>query len=272
MSVPPKLRTPVPAEIAAAVMYAHDRTCCVCRQPGLTVQIHHVDDDPTNHDPDNLAVLCLEDHNRTQVRGGFGRRLSAAEVRIFRDKWLEHVRQRRARAEELAAQAMARVSVTPPAQPHGSFLMPPAAFIASLPAIRKEALIRAQQHWPSWATADVMNRQYEYIEALRGILTALAAFYPSNHFNNQPAQEYFVEVINSRFLWHRARLEPEGPGSGGTMIGPMVVASVAADVEGMIVDLVLSLSRQPEYQEGLSAWKTAWDEAGKEGQHYEDPK
>ncbi len=242
-------------------MVASDRTCCVCRAPGLAVQIHHLDEDPTNHDPDNLAVLCLQDHDLTQVRGGFGKALTAAEVQGFRDDWLEHVRLRRARADELAVQAMTRAAAALPLQPHDRFVMPPAAFIASLPAIRKEAIGQARRRWEGHTTADMLNYYGDYIEALLGILTALAAFFPSNHFDDKPAREYFSEAIASRARWHRAHLEPDGPGTRGTMIGPLAAAAVTTDVETMIADLVGSLSFDPDTEPDFTTWKAAWDAA-----------
>jgi hypothetical protein len=97
-----KERTPVPPEVSAEVLFLQDHTCCVCREPGKAVQLHHIDEDPTHHSIRNLAVLCFDDHDRTQVRGGFGKRLLSAEVEQYRDDWLERVAQRRAKADELA--------------------------------------------------------------------------------------------------------------------------------------------------------------------------
>src|SRR5437867_4398073 len=127
---PEKTRTPVPEDVVAEVMFASDRTCCVCRTPGLRVQIHHLDENPANHDPSNLAVLCLQDHDATQTRGGFGRRLTSQEVITYRDDWLERVRARRRRADDLASQAMVTAAAPPPSQPHDEFILPPVAFIS----------------------------------------------------------------------------------------------------------------------------------------------
>jgi hypothetical protein len=90
-----KPRTPIPTSTAAAVLFAADRTCCVCREPAKPIQIHHIDDDPTNHDLSNLAVLCLECHEATQIKGGFSRRLDADQIRLYRDNWVETVAARR---------------------------------------------------------------------------------------------------------------------------------------------------------------------------------
>jgi len=92
-------RTEVPSKLAARVLFEHDRTCCVCRVRAKPVQLHHLDEDPTNHSRDNLAVLCLDCHRETQLRGGFDRKLDADQLQLYRADWWELVRQQRARAE-----------------------------------------------------------------------------------------------------------------------------------------------------------------------------
>lgn len=82
-----KKRIPIPRQVAARVLYLADRTCCVCRTPGKQVQIHHIDEDPSNNIESNLAVLCFDCHNLTQVAGGFGRRLDADQIILYRDSW-----------------------------------------------------------------------------------------------------------------------------------------------------------------------------------------
>lgn len=82
------MRIPIPDDVAAEVMFLHMRTCCVCNLPERAVQIHHIDDNPSNNAVDNLAVLCLQDHEYTQVRGGFGRKLRAPDVIKHRDEWV----------------------------------------------------------------------------------------------------------------------------------------------------------------------------------------
>jgi len=77
-------RIQVPCEIAAQVLFDSDRTCCICRVPGKPIQIHHIDEDSSNSfDLANLAVVCFEDHDKTMVRGGFGRKLDAEQVGRF---------------------------------------------------------------------------------------------------------------------------------------------------------------------------------------------
>src|SRR5260370_38099949 len=76
-------------------MFASDSTCCVCRERGKAVQVHHVDEDPSNNTFANLAVLCLECHNHTQVSGGFRRKRNAAWVMKNSDESLARGIQRR---------------------------------------------------------------------------------------------------------------------------------------------------------------------------------
>ena len=97
-----KNRTAIPLETAVRVMFEHDRSCCVCGSR-VHLQIHHIDEDPSNHEPDNLAVLCLEHHNDTQVRGGFARELGPADVRYHRDDWIRRVARRKEEADKIAA-------------------------------------------------------------------------------------------------------------------------------------------------------------------------
>lgn len=92
--MPKKNRITIPKEIADKVMFNHNRTCCVCRTPNKKVQIHHIDENPANNAINNLAVLCFDCHNETQITGGFGRHLNAGQITLYRDQWLEMVKER----------------------------------------------------------------------------------------------------------------------------------------------------------------------------------
>jgi hypothetical protein len=96
-----KTRIEVPEEVVARVMLMTDRTCCVCNIPARRGQIHHIDEDPSNGAEANLAFLCFECHDQTMIKGGFGRKLNAAQVIAFRDHWYERVHQRRAKADDV---------------------------------------------------------------------------------------------------------------------------------------------------------------------------
>jgi hypothetical protein len=86
-----KLRVEIPPDTAAEILFLSDRTCCVCRKQGKPIQLHHVNDDPSDSMPDNLAVLCFDCHRETQLRGGFDRKLDAAQVKLYNSDWVKRV-------------------------------------------------------------------------------------------------------------------------------------------------------------------------------------
>ncbi len=91
-----KTRATIPGPLAAKALFFSDRTCCVCRVKGKSVQVHHIDEDPSNNRIENLGVLCLECHTETQVSGGFRRKLDAEQVILYRNDWFVLVARERA--------------------------------------------------------------------------------------------------------------------------------------------------------------------------------
>jgi tetratricopeptide (TPR) repeat protein len=89
--------------VAARLLFESDRTCCVCRTPGKPVQIHHIDENNSNTVTENLAVLCLECHDQTMLKGGFGRKLDSAQVLLYKTDWIKTVG--RTRLEKIARAA-----------------------------------------------------------------------------------------------------------------------------------------------------------------------
>ncbi|MCK9375001.1 MAG: HNH endonuclease [Syntrophobacterales bacterium] len=98
-----KPRDPIPSEMAARILFMSDRTCCVCRIQGKPVQIHHLDDNPKHNAIRNLAILCLDCHNETQIRGGFARKLNADQIVLYRDDWHRMVATRRTEFQAIEA-------------------------------------------------------------------------------------------------------------------------------------------------------------------------
>lgn len=90
-----KKRPPIRGDVANKIMFDSDITCCVCRTSGKDVQINHLDDNPSNNDPDNLAAMCLQCHNLAHKRGGVARHLNPELIKLYCDDWYERVRTRR---------------------------------------------------------------------------------------------------------------------------------------------------------------------------------
>lgn len=89
----------IPNDIAAKILFKSDRTCVVCRIKSKPIQIHHVDGNNSNDDINNLAVLCLDCHNETQIKGGFHRKLDDEQIILYRDDWYSIVSRDRINTE-----------------------------------------------------------------------------------------------------------------------------------------------------------------------------
>ena len=114
-------------------------------------------------------------------------------------------------------------------------------YINTLPALKAELLGRAQPEWDSSVTARMVQASYDYIDALSGILSTLAGYYPDGHFGDKDPHQFFAEQIAARFEWHRSHVEPNGPGTGGTIVNVICCGNVQADVEKMVEDMVMSV-------------------------------
>jgi len=245
-----KIPTTIPKDLATEVLYASNRTCCVCGEREKATQIHHIDGNPGNNVFKNLSVLCLECHNNTQINGGFGRKLNVPLVTKYRDEWLKRVKLRRDLADELAVNRQVGKetlseqveTVIGTSIKHTELKEPVSKYINSLPDFKAALLRQAQPKRGTGVTATIVQVNYDYIDSLTGILGALASYYSSKQFGNQAPQEYFSDVIASRFQWHRTIAEPYGPGTGGTIVNVNCSASVIKDVENMVEDMVRTLA------------------------------
>lgn len=261
-----KERVPISSDVAARVLFASDYACCVCRDPGRSVQIHHIDDDPGNNTEANLSVLCLLCHEQTQVKGGFSRKLDPKLVTQYRDDWLYRVALRRDRADELAALRMAGADEkVPTTEDEAEALMVPAdealvAYASSLPGILAKGYATARPRWDSGVTAEMVQATYDLIDLVVQMLVHIASWFPPNHFDGKPPAEYFSRYVSTRFAWHRALAESGGVGTGGTIVGPTATASVLGDVERAVDEMVTALLWGREGF-GLNAWRRAWEQA-----------
>jgi hypothetical protein len=65
--------------------------CCVCKKRGLGTHLHHIDGDSSNTVDENLAVLCVKDHDlhhRPQVYSAINHiELGVNKIREFKESW-----------------------------------------------------------------------------------------------------------------------------------------------------------------------------------------
>lgn len=83
-------RPKVPAGVLAAVWVAAARRCVVCGAPA--VHTHHIDGNPANNNPKNLAPVCFDHHDAATRTGGLKKKISATEMRAHKAEWEQKVK------------------------------------------------------------------------------------------------------------------------------------------------------------------------------------
>lgn len=273
-----KIRIPIDGNLAAQVLYDSDRTCCVCNNKGKSVQIHHIDEDPSNNNITNLAVLCLQCHEETQIKGGFGRKLDAPQIIKFRTEWLNRVKSRRQKIDDLfsietiGTQDEYNIVNNPSnnfevdedirtheeiydVSTHETTKLK--SYIFKITEIKNVILKYAQEEWNKGATNIVCQATYGVIDFYEEILNELATFYPFNHFGKDP-KKYFNELIATRYQWHRLKAETFGAGKSGTMLRIFTASAVMGDVNTMIKDIVFYLTKF-KFDLDYKRWEAEWD-------------
>jgi hypothetical protein len=270
-----KNRIPIPKGIAAETLYSFDRTCCVCNERGKSIQIHHIDENPANNSIDNLAILCFECHEETQIKGGFGRKLDKEQVLIYKLEWIRRIRERRENADNLAS-----LKTTGNEKPKDYQEEDNSDYFESLDNyweqfenskehekerlhnyLYKVAEIKAtvykyaQPNWDTGITATMNQASYDVVGFYEEILIELTSFYPCKHFEGEP-KDFFSELISIKYKWHRHIQDYFGLGRNGTIVSTIVASIVMAEVDKMIIEMVTELSDKYEFD--LSKWIKIW--------------
>jgi len=84
-------RSRIPIAVEADILAQSRRRCCICFALDQDCsekrgQIAHLDRDPSNNDPDNLAFLCLDHHDQYDSRTSQTKNLTIREVKQYRSE------------------------------------------------------------------------------------------------------------------------------------------------------------------------------------------
>ena len=87
------------------IITASAGVCCVCRTRGVGINIHHIDGDHANNTPDNLAVMCVRDHDAYHRRNVYHRchYLSEGDIRQKKIEWENFIARARSNPPRVAA-------------------------------------------------------------------------------------------------------------------------------------------------------------------------
>jgi hypothetical protein len=267
-----KERIPIAKEIAANILYASDRTCCVCNERGKSVQIHHIDDDPSNNEEQNLAVLCFDCHEYTQIKGGFGRKLDAEQVIKYKSEWLQRVKNRRDKADEIASMNGVEKETTYILEFNDGISAEDddyetkievwnqdkehlEKYLFKIIDIKAVVYKHAEPDIKKGVTLLVVQGCNSITDFYEEVLYELSKFYPFRHFGDDPKQ-YINEQIGNKANWLRAINEPDGLGKGGTIVSIILSYAMVHTIDEMIMEMVRGLDHK--YQLDLNQWSEKW--------------
>jgi hypothetical protein len=268
-----KERIPIPKDIAAEVLYASDRTCCVCNEKGKSVQIHHIDEDPSNNEEHNLAVLCFDCHEDTQLKGGFGRKLDAEQVIRYKTAWLERVKKRRNNADEIASINVVAKEMTYVLEFNDGVGVDDGndyeakieiweedkkrfeKYLSKIVDIKAVVYKHAEQDIKKGVTSSVVIGCNSITDFYEEVLYELCKFYPYRHFCDDPKQ-YINEQIASRANWLRSANEPYGLGKGGTIVSVILSHAMVEAIDKMIIEMISGLYNKFQFE--FNEWSERW--------------
>lgn len=88
-------RPPIPLSTQRSVMAKNLKVCCVCKERGLGINLHHIDGNPKNNNEDNIAVLCIREHDQHHRPNAYDKskhlELGADKIKEFKQEWEETV-------------------------------------------------------------------------------------------------------------------------------------------------------------------------------------
>jgi hypothetical protein len=131
-------------------------------------------------------------------------------------------------------------------------------FVNYLPKLKAVVLESARDGWDTGVTADMREASYDVIDFLEYAWLRLARFYPKNHWGGQDAETYIANYIRDRFAFHWSKYEPDGPGTGGTIVGVLVSGDVIKDMERLIEETVSALFMHQDNFDFM-IWKQEWN-------------
>ncbi len=89
-----KARIRIQLALEKELLYKSARTCCVCRISKKPIELHHIDQDPSNNTWNNLVVLCRCCHDEAHTKHTMSKNLSLEHLRHTKESWGAEVAER----------------------------------------------------------------------------------------------------------------------------------------------------------------------------------
>lgn len=90
-------RVALPAKMAKKLYELNANSCCVCKRTGIGLNLHHIDGDNSNTTEENLAVICVNEHDAHHRPDRYPTlnhmNLSAERLLAYKTEWEEFVKE-----------------------------------------------------------------------------------------------------------------------------------------------------------------------------------
>jgi hypothetical protein len=84
-------RPPIPPATKRKVKAKNLGVCCVCKERGLGINLHHIDGNPSNNIEENIAVLCVKEHDQYHRPKAYDKakhiELGAEKIKAYKNEW-----------------------------------------------------------------------------------------------------------------------------------------------------------------------------------------
>jgi hypothetical protein len=95
-------RPKIKESLRQMLLYESAFVCVVCQ--ARRVQIHHIDEDSGNNEPNNLVVICHACHDDAHAKKSLSQNLTPTRLRVFKKNWIGVVKARREAVATLSGQ------------------------------------------------------------------------------------------------------------------------------------------------------------------------
>jgi len=87
----------IPSKTQEKIWTKNLGVCCVCKERGIGINFHHIDSNPANNTEDNIALLCVQEHDQHHRPHSYDQtkhlELGANKIREFKQEWEQTVQE-----------------------------------------------------------------------------------------------------------------------------------------------------------------------------------
>ncbi len=217
-----KTRISIPKQIVADIVVKSFNYCNLCYKHTDDWQIHHIDEDPSNNDPDNLVFLCLNCHSKIHTKRSMSGNYTKEIIKTYRDQLYKIIKSNIANILEIKETINSENSSYIQEKADESCFAKENPQIFSLVINMKDeyklACKRAQILYDAGGTYNVLEGNFLEINCISGFIDEMIKSYPEKHFLNEKGEDIINNIYKSYDELAYRFATPEGFVNAGTMV------------------------------------------------------